>query len=373
MGQDPKSSKNACIMAHYYIDKLYDYFLNERDYAYRLQEKSDWYRFRGLLFTATRSWKVVVLLLFPPQKAQVLHLEKPFLLICRLPRMVNFWSVNQLGGQKRGLNPEGTIQGAKRKMGTDTKFNVIWTRSHTPTNMLHSFCKRLNTMLKAMLGETIDEAVITCPAYFDDNQRTATKDAGEIAGFKVLRIINEPTAACLAYGLEKTGKELRILVFDFGGGTLDVTIMDMWKEGGFKVVSTSGDTLLGGTDMNNAIVEHIVSSFQKETGIDLRNDKLAMQRVLEAAEKAKVELSSTLLTDINLPFITADANGPKHLTQSLNRATLEGIVRPIVERCRGPLEQALKDASAALKKEGGDFSKESIDKVIMVGGPTRRP
>ena len=164
--------------------------------------------------------------------------------------------------------------------------------------------------------------MITCPAYFDDNQRTATKDAGEIAGLKVLRVINEPTAACLAYGLEKAGKELKILVFDFGGGTLDVTIMEMWKEGGFKVVATSGDTQLGGTDMDRVMIEYIIKEFKRQSGIDLTNDKMATQRLREAAEKAKVELSSALSTDINLPFITADAGGAKHLTLSINRAKL---------------------------------------------------
>ena len=217
--------------------------------------------------------------------------------------------------------------------------------------------------------------VITCPAYFDDNQRTATKDAGEIAGLKVLRIINEPTAACLAYGLEKAGKELKILVFDFGGGTLDVTIMEMWKEGGFKVVATSGDTQLGGTDMDNVFVEYIEKEFMRQTGIDLKKDTMATQRVREAAEKAKVELSSTLTTDINLPFITADASGPKHLTMSVNRAKLEELVTPIVERCRHPLETALRDAKAAFSKDGVQFNENGadIDKIIMVGGPTRMP
>ena len=184
----------------------------------------------------------------------------------------------------------------------------------------------------------MEEVVITCPAYFDDNQRTATKDAGEIAGLKVLRIINEPTAACLAYGLEKAGKELKILVFDFGGGTLDVTIMEMWKEGGFKVVSTSGDTQLGGTDMDNAFVDYIEKEFERQTGIDLKKDTMAAQRVREAAEKAKVELSSTLTTDINLPFITADATGPKHLTMTVNRAKLEELIgpdRPALPRAPG--------------------------------------
>jgi molecular chaperone DnaK len=173
--------------------------------------------------------------------------------------------------------------------------------------------------------------------------------------------------------LEKAGKELRILVFDFGGGTLDVTIMEMWKEGGFKVTATSGDTQLGGTDMDNVLIDHIAHEFKRETGIELKNDRMAIQRLREAAEKAKVELSSALTTDINLPFITADAAGPKHLTLSINRAKLEELVRPIIERCRAPLEQALNDAKEALGKEGVSFTHHDVEKIIMVGGPTRMP
>lgn len=270
------------------------------------------------------------------------------------------------------INPEGTIRAAKRKMGTDYKYNIFG-KEYTPQQISAFILQKIKEDSEAYLGEKVDEAVITCPAYFNDNQRQATKDAGEIAGFKVLRIINEPTAACLAYGLEKTGKELKILVFDFGGGTLDVTIMEMWAEGGFKVMATSGDTQLGGTDMDNVLIDYVLKEFKRSTGIDIRNDRLAMQRILEGCEKAKVELSSTLTTDINLPFITADAAGPKHLTMTINRAKLEELVGPIVERCRGPLEQAMKDAKDAFKKEGIDFSAQSIDKIIMVGGPTRMP
>ncbi|HXK27440.1 MAG TPA: molecular chaperone DnaK, partial [Candidatus Binatia bacterium] len=270
------------------------------------------------------------------------------------------------------INAEGTIQAAKRKMGTDFKFKVLG-KEYTPQQISAFILQKIKQDAESHLGDTVEEAVITCPAYFDDNQRTATKDAGEIAGLTVLRIINEPTAACLAYGLEKAGKELKILVFDFGGGTLDVTIMEMWKEGGFKVVATSGDTQLGGTDMDLVLIEHIAKDFKRQTGIDLTHDSMAMQRLREAAEKAKVELSSTLTTDINLPFITADATGPKHLTLSINRATLEELVGPIIARCRGPLEQALKDAQEAFAKEGTSFSNKDIDKIIMVGGPTRMP
>jgi molecular chaperone DnaK len=280
--------------------------------------------------------------------------------------------VGEPARRQAAINPEGTIQAAKRKMGQDYHFKVFG-KEYTPQQISAFILQKIKQDSEAYLGDKVEEAVITCPAYFDDNQRTATKDAGEIAGLKVLRIINEPTAACLAYGLEKTGKELKICVFDFGGGTLDVTIMEMWKEGGFKVMATNGDTQLGGTDMDNAMIEYIANQFKRETGIDLRNDKMAIQRLREAAEKAKVELSSTLATDINLPFITADATGPKHLTMSINRAKLEELVTPIVERCRGPLEKAIEDAKNAFEKEGVSFSARDIDKIIMVGGPTRMP
>src|SRR5207244_1057807 len=192
---------------------------------------------------------------------------------------------------------------------------------------------------EAFLGTTVDKAVITVPAYFNDNQRQATKDAGSIAGLEVVRIINEPTAACLAYGLDKKGKDEKILVFDLGGGTLDVTIMD-FGGGVFEVISTSGDTQLGGTDMDNLLIDYIAGEFKRENGVDLRNDKMATQRLKEAAEKAKIELSNVLETDINLPFITADASGPKHLASKLTRARLEQLVDPIVKRCKHSIHQA---------------------------------
>ncbi len=280
--------------------------------------------------------------------------------------------VGEPARRQAAINAEGTIQAAKRKMGTDYKFKVFG-KEYTPQQISAFILQKIKEDAEAYLGDKVEEAVITCPAYFDDNQRTATKDAGEIAGLKVLRIINEPTAACLAYGLEKAGKELKILVFDFGGGTLDVTIMEMWKEGGFKVMATSGDTQLGGTDMDNALIDYIAKEFKRESGIDLKNDKMAMQRLREAAEKAKVELSSTLTTDVNLPFITADASGPKHLTMTINRAKLEELVSPIIDKCRGPLEQAIKDAKDAFNKEGVAFGDKDVDKIIMVGGPTRMP
>jgi len=280
--------------------------------------------------------------------------------------------VGEPAKRQSAINAEGTIQAAKRKMGSDFKFKVFG-KEYTPQQISAFILQKIKQDAEAYLGDNVDEAVITCPAYFDDNQRTATKDAGEIAGLKVLRVINEPTAACLAYGLEKTGKELKILVFDFGGGTLDVTIMEMWKEGGFRVVATSGDTQLGGTDMDRVLIEHIVKEFKRQSGIDLSHDSMATQRLREAAEKAKVELSSALTTDINLPFITADASGAKHLTLSINRAKLEDLIEPIIQRCRGPLEQALRDASDSFAKQGARFASKDIDKIIMVGGPTRMP
>jgi len=236
-------------------------------------------------------------------------------------------------------------------------------KEYTPQQISAFILQKIKQDAENYLGDKVEEAVITCPAYFDDNQRTATKDAGEIAGLRVLRIINEPTAACLAYGLEKSQKEQKIMVFDFGGGTLDVTVMEM-ASGVFEVKATHGDTQLGGTDMDNTLIEYLSGQFKRETGIDLRNDKMAIQRLREAAEKAKVELSSTLTTDINLPFITADSSGPKHLTMSITRAKLEDLVSPIIDRCRKPMEAALNDAK---------LTPSDIDRIIMVGGPTRMP
>ncbi|MDD4979670.1 MAG: molecular chaperone DnaK [Candidatus Omnitrophica bacterium] len=270
--------------------------------------------------------------------------------------------VGEPARRQAAINAEGTIQAAKRKMGTDFKFKVFG-KEYTPQQISAFILQKIKQDAEAYLGDKVEEVVITCPAYFDDNQRTATKDAGEIAGLRVLRIINEPTAACLAYGLEKAQKEQKIMVFDLGGGTLDVTIMEM-AQGVFHVQSTSGDTQLGGTDMDKVLLEHIAGQFKRETGIDLMNDKMAVQRLREAAEKAKIELSSTVSTDINLPFITADATGPKHLTMTITRAKLEDLISPIIDRCRHPMEQAISDAKLTPK---------DIDRIIMVGGPTRMP
>ena len=269
------------------------------------------------------------------------------------------------------INSEGTIYASKRKMGTDFKFKVFG-KEYSPQQVGSFILQKIKADAEKFLGDKIEDVVITVPAYFNDNQRQATKDAGEIAGLKVLRIINEPTAACLAYGLDKAGKEQKIMVFDLGGGTLDVTIVEMgWDEKSkaatFEVLATSGDTQLGGTDMDNALIEYITAEFKRESGVDLRNDKMSFQRLREAAEKAKVELSSTVSTEVNLPYITADATGPKHLTMKIERAKLESLVSALVDRCRGPVRQAIKDASAKL---GADVK---VDRVILVGGPTRMP
>ncbi len=270
--------------------------------------------------------------------------------------------VGEPARRQAATNPEGTVQAAKRKMGTDHVYK-IYGKEYTPQQISAFILQKVKRDAEAFLGEPVKEVVITVPAYFNDNQRQATKDAGAIAGLEVLRIINEPTAACLAYGLDKAGKEQKILVFDLGGGTLDVTIMDM-AQGVFEVKATSGDTQLGGTDMDLALVDYIAGEFKKESGIDVRNDKMAYQRIREAAEKAKIELSNVLETDINLPFITADASGPKHLTMKLTRTTLERIIEPIINRCRGPVEHAMTDAK---------LKPSEIDRIILVGGPTRMP
>ncbi|MCX9013502.1 MAG: molecular chaperone DnaK [Candidatus Methanoperedens sp.] len=258
-------------------------------------------------------------------------------------------------------NPEGTVTAFKRKMGSDFKYNLRG-KEYRPQELSSFILQKIKKDAEAFLGEKVDKAVITVPAYFNDNQRQATKDAGEIAGLEVVRIINEPTAAALAYGLDKE-HDHKIMVFDLGGGTLDVTIMELGG-GVFEVKSTSGDTELGGTDMDNLIVDYIAGEFKKENGIDLRLDKVANQRLRDAGEKAKIELSTTLTTEINQPFITADANGPKHLTMTLTRAKLEDIVRGVIDRCKAPMENTLKDAK---------LQKSDISKIILVGGPTRMP
>ena len=259
-------------------------------------------------------------------------------------------------------NPDGTIKNVKRKMGSNEKVTALG-KEYTPQQISAFILQKIKKDAESYLGETVDKAVITVPAYFNDNQRQATKDAGAIAGLDVVRIINEPTAAALAYGLDKSDVEQKIMVFDLGGGTLDVTIMD-FSDGVFEVLSTSGDTQLGGSDMDEALTRYVIGQFQNETGIDLSKDNMAFWRVREACEKAKIELSTTMQTEINLPFIASDASGPKHLIQTITRAKLEELVEPIVSRCKGPIEQALSDAKLTADK---------IDKIIMVGGPTRMP
>ncbi|MEW6044584.1 MAG: molecular chaperone DnaK [Thermoproteota archaeon] len=260
-------------------------------------------------------------------------------------------------------NPDNTIIAAKRKMGSDHVFKIQG-KEYKPQQISAFILQKIKKDSEAFLGEKIEKAVITVPAYFDDNQRQATKDAGTIAGLDVVRIINEPTAASLAFGLDKAGQDMKILVFDFGGGTLDVTIMEMGG-GVFEVLSTSGDTQLGGTDMDKVLIDYIVNEFRKTTGIDLTKDSTAMTRIREAAEKAKIELSTVMETDINLPFISYDpSSGPKNLELKLTRAKFEDLIRPIVERCRSSIDNALRDAK---------LNTSDISKIVLVGGPTRIP
>jgi len=259
-------------------------------------------------------------------------------------------------------NPEGTIFEIKRKMGTNYKVN-IYGKEYSPQQISAFILQKIKKDAESYLGGTIRKAVITVPAHFDDNQRQATKDAGEIAGFQVMRIINEPTAACLAYGIDKLEKEMKILVFSFGGGTHDVTVMDFGK-GVFQVLSTSGDTQLGGTDVDKAIVNYIIDEFKRQNGIDLANDKLAAARLKEAAEKAKIELSTLMSTDIDLPFLTADHTGPRHLHLSLTRTKLESLAQPVVQKTENTIIKALEDAK---------LTPNGIDKIILIGGMTRMP
>jgi molecular chaperone DnaK len=259
-------------------------------------------------------------------------------------------------------NPEGTIREIKRQMGTD--FTVsIYGKEYTPQQISAFILQKIKRDAEAFLGHPVKKVVITVPAHFNDNQRQATKDAGEIAGLEVDRIINEPTAASLAYGIEKSEQELKIMVFSFGGGTHDVTLMD-FGQGVFEVLATSGDTKTGGADIDNAVVEHLIAEFKRQTEIDLRSDAMAMARLKEAAEKAKIELSNLFTTEVSLPFIASDASDPKHLQITLTRTKLEQLATPIVERIRSPIFKVLEDAK--LQPRG-------IDKIILIGGQTRMP
>ncbi len=269
--------------------------------------------------------------------------------------------VGQIAKRQAITNPERTISSIKRQMGSNHKVTIDG-KDFTPQEISAMLLQKLKKDAESYLGETVNQAVITVPAYFSDSQRQATKDAGRIAGLEVLRIINEPTAASLAYGLDKDDPH-KILVYDLGGGTFDVSILEI-GDGVFEVLATNGDTKLGGDDFDDRIVDYIAEVFKKENGIDLKKDRMAWQRLKEAAEKAKIDLSGVMAANINLPFITADANGPKHLDITLTRAKFNELTHDLVERTIGPMQTALKDAG---------LTANQIEKVILVGGSTRIP
>src|SRR5881296_3521638 len=283
------------------------------------------------------------------------------------PSVVAFTKEGQLivgepAKRQAATNPDGTVAEIKRKMGTDYKVRV-YGKEYTPQQISAFILQKIKQDTEQFLGRPVKKVVITVPAHFNDNQRQATKDAGEIAGFEVSRIINEPTAACLAFGLDKTDKEMKIMVFSFGGGTHDVTLME-FGGGVFHVLATSGDTQTGGTDIDNAVVEYLLAEFQRQTGISLRNDRAAMTRLKEGAEKAKIELSTLLTTDVDLPFISADSSQPKHLHTTLSRAKLEELANPIVRKVETPIKRTLDDAKLTSK---------DVDRIILIGGQTRMP
>jgi molecular chaperone DnaK len=283
------------------------------------------------------------------------------------PSVVSFQAngerlVGQVAKRQAITNPDKTIISIKRHMGTSHKVNIDG-KDHSPQEISAMVLMKIKADAEAYLGEKVTQAVITVPAYFNDSQRQATKDAGKIAGLEVLRIINEPTAASLAYGLDKMDTNQKIFVYDLGGGTFDVSILEL-GDGVFEVKSTNGNTKLGGDDFDQRVMDHIADTFKSEQGIDLRNDKMAVQRLKEAAEKAKIELSSSLQTNINLPFITADATGPKHIDMNLTRAKFNEITHDLVEATIEPMKKALQDAGLSINE---------IDKVLLVGGSTRIP
>ena len=283
------------------------------------------------------------------------------------PSVVSFQAngerlVGQIAKRQAITNPEHTIISIKREMGTDHKTHID-DKVYSPQEISAMILQKIKADAEAYLGEPVTQAVITVPAYFNDAERQATKDAGRIAGLEVLRIINEPTAASLAYGLDKTEHSEKIFVYDLGGGTFDVSILEL-GDGVFEVLSTNGDTHLGGDDFDQKIIDYIANDFKSQYGIDLRNDKSAVQRLKEAAEKAKIELSSSMQTNINLPFITADATGPKHIDMNLTRAKFNELTHDLVQRSIEPMKKALSDAGLSISQ---------IDKVILVGGSTRIP
>jgi molecular chaperone DnaK len=282
------------------------------------------------------------------------------------PSVVAFTKDNQIlvgepARRQAVSNPQNTIFAAKRKMGSDYKYSVSG-KEYTPQQISAFILQKIKRDAEAFLGTEVKKAVITVPAYFNDNQRQATKDAGSIAGLDVVRIINEPTAAAMAYGLDKS-TDTKVLVYDLGGGTLDVTLMEI-SAGTFEVLATSGDVELGGVDMDNALTTYVVNDFKTKENFDISKDKVAMQRIRDAVEKAKIELSTVLETEINLPYITVVNNSPKNLDVKISRATLENLVRPIIEKSRQPIDNVLKDAG---------IEKEKVSKIILVGGPTRMP
>ena len=282
------------------------------------------------------------------------------------PSVVAFTKDNQIlvgepARRQAVSNPQNTIFAAKRKMGSDYKYTIN-NKEYTPQQISAFILQKIKRDAEAFLGGEVKKAVITVPAYFNDNQRQATKDAGSIAGLDVVRIINEPTAAAMAYGLDKSA-DIKVLVYDLGGGTLDVTLMEI-SSGTFEVLATSGDVELGGVDMDNALIDYVVKDFKTKENFDINKDKVAMQRIRDAVEKAKIELSTVLETEINLPYITVINNSPKNLDIKISRATLENLVRPIIEKSRQPIENVLKDAN---------IDKDKVSKIILVGGPTRMP